>query len=255
MFRIVRYVLQDILQSRIVLAYAVLLLLASVGLFNMGGEGGKSLASLLSLVLMVVPLVSLVFATIHFYHSYEFIELLSSQPLKRSTIFLAEYAGVALALTLAFLAGTGLPVALFEPSLTGACLVGAGILLTLVFVALALLGAVCTRDKARGIGVALLLWVYFGLVYDGLVLFILFSFADYPIEKAMLVMVSLNPVDLARIAVLLQLDVSALMGLTGAVMRELLGSAAGMGFAAGVLLAWAVAPLGLALRIFRKRDL
>ena len=53
------------------------LLLASVGLFNFGGDSGKGLVSLLSIVLMVVPLMSLVFATVHFYNSYEFIELLS----------------------------------------------------------------------------------------------------------------------------------------------------------------------------------
>lgn len=254
-WRIVKYVLQDILRSRIALAYAGLLLAASVGLFHLGGEGGKSMASLLSLILMVVPLVSLVFATVHFYNSYEFIELLSAQPLKRTTIYLAEYVGVTLALSLAFLLGAGVPVALFEPGLTGACLVGVGILLTAVFVALAFLGAVYTRDKARGIGVALLMWIYFALVYDGLVLFILFAFADYPIEKALIALLSLNPVDLGRVTVLLQMDVSALMGLTGAVMREFFGSAAGVGYAVGVLLLWVVVPVLAGLRAFRRKDL
>ncbi len=253
--RIVKYVLHDILRSRIALAYTLLLGVASVGLFNIGGGGGQGLASLLSVVLMVVPLMSLVFATIHFYNSYEFIELLSAQPLKRRTILLGEYCGVAGALSAGFLLGVGVPVAVFDHSLTGGYLVAAGLLLTLVFVALAFLGAVCARDKTRGIGVALLMWFYFALVYDGLVLFALFSFADYPLEKAVIALVSLNPIDLARVAVLLQMDVSALMGFTGAVMREFLGSTVGIAYAAGVLLLWIVAPLLLALRVFRRKDL
>ena len=56
------------------------------------------------------------------------------------------------------------------------------------YFALAMLASVFTRDKAKGIGLALLLWFYFTLLYDALVLFIMFSFADYPLEKATLVM-------------------------------------------------------------------
>ena len=90
------------------LAYALFLLAASFGLFNLGGDIAKGLIGLLSLVLMVVPLVSLVFGTIHFYNSYEFIELLASQPLKRRTILLGEFIGVSRgALRRAFCSASG----------------------------------------------------------------------------------------------------------------------------------------------------
>lgn len=253
--RIVKYVLHDILRSRIALAYTVFLLAASFGLFNLDGDVSKGLASILSVVLTVLPLMSLVFAMVHFYNSYEFIELLSSQPLKRDTILLGEYLGVAAALCAAFLIGVALPVALYAFNPTGLSLIAAGILLTFVFVAVAFLGAVCARDKARGIGIALLLWFFFALIFDGIMLFILFAFKDYPLEKAAIGMVALNPIDLARCLVLLQMDVSALMGMTGAVMREFLGSAAGVGYAACVLLLWIVVPLRLAVAVFRRKDI
>lgn len=253
--RIVKYVLHDILRSRIALAYTFFLLAASFGLFNIGGDVSKGLVSILSVVLVVLPLMSLVFATVHFYNSYEFIELLSSQPLKRDTILLGEYLGVTAALCASFLIGVALPVALYDLSFTGLSIIAAGILLTFVFVAIAFLGAVCTRDKARGIGVALLLWFFFALIYDGIVLLILFSFQDYPLEKATLGMVMLNPIDLARIIVLLQMDVSALMGLTGAVMQEQLGSTLGSTLAFCALLLWIIAPLWTAVSIFRRKDL
>jgi Cu-processing system permease protein len=253
-FRIVKYVLLDILRSKVAVAYTAALALAAVGLFHLG-DSGKGLVSLLSVVLLVVPLVGLVFATTHFYNSYEFIELLAAQPLHRRTIVLAEYFGVAGALSVAFLLGAGLPVALFDGTATGLCLIAVGVLLTLVFVAVAFLGAVCTRDKARGIGVALLMWFYFSLVYDGLVLLLLYAFADYPLEKAAMAMMALNPVDLGRVIVLLHMDVSVLMGYTGAVLRQFLGSWPGMASAFGLLLAWAAAPLWLAVRVFRSKDL
>jgi Cu-processing system permease protein len=67
-----------------------------------------------------------------------------------------------------------------------------------------------------------MLWFYFSLIYDGLLLFFLFQFSDYPLEKAMIVLSSLNPIDLGRILILLKLDIAALMGYTGAVFDEVL---------------------------------
>lgn len=253
--RIVKHILHDILRSRIALAYMIFLLVASLGLFNLGGDPAKGLVSVLSIVQMVVPLVSLVFATVHFYNSYEFIELLSSQPLKRSSILLGEYIGVSAALVCAYLVGVAIPIVLYDCSLSGLFIIVAGVMLTFVFVAIAFLGAVCTRDKARGIGVALLLWFFFALIYDGIVQFILFAFQDYPLEKATMAMVAFNPVDLARVIVLLQMDVAALMGMTGAILQEFLGSMLGISFALGVLVLWTIVPLLLALKVFRHKDL
>lgn len=255
MIQIVKYVVQDIIRSRIVIAYTVFLLAAAIGLFNLGGDIAKGLIGLLSLVLFVVPLVSLIFGTIHFYNSYEFIELLAAQPVKRRTILLAEFLGVAIALGAAFLIGVGVPVALFAAGVTGFTLVGVGLALTVIFIALAFLGAVATRDKARGIGMAMLLWFYFALLHDGLMLLVMTCFGDYPLEKATIGMISLNPIDLGRVIVLLQMDVSALMGYTGAMMKDLLGTALGITSGAGVMALWMLLPLALALWLFRRKDL
>jgi Cu-processing system permease protein len=255
MLKIVKYVIQDIIRSRIVIAYALILLGASFGLFNLGGDVSKGLIGMLSLVLLVVPLVCLVFGTIHFYNSYEFIELLASQPLKRGTILFGEYLGVAGALCGALLIGAGLPILLYAATATGFALLGVGLVLTLVFVALAFLGAVVTRDKARGVGMAMMIWFYFALLHDGLMLLIMFAFEDYPLEKPTMAMIAANPIDLGRVVVLLQMDVSALMGYTGALMKDLLGTVTGISFAAGILLFWILLPMGLASWIFRKKDL
>jgi Cu-processing system permease protein len=87
------------------------------------------------------------------------------------------------------------------------------------------------------------------------VLFVLFQLSDYPLEKPMIVLSFLNPIDLARILILLRMDVSALMGFSGAVFREFFGTAGGMTLSALVLLLWVAVPLWLSTRAFRRKDL
>ncbi|GAO42688.1 ABC transporter permease subunit [Flavihumibacter petaseus] len=255
MLKLTRYVLYDIIRSRVVLAYAVFLLLVSLSLFNLEDNPSKAILSLLNIVLIVVPLISMIFTTIHYYNSYEFIELMLSQPLSRTRILLSEYAGVAISMITAFLIGIGIPVLIYVPDAVGATLVLTGCGLTLVFTSIAFLASVKARDKARGIGSVLLLWFYFSLIYDGLVLLILFSLSDYPMEKFTLLLAALNPVDLGRISIMLKLDVSALMGYTGALYKEFFGSNAGVLFTSAMMVLWTAVPLWTALLVFRKKDL
>lgn len=255
MLKLSRYVLYDILRSKVVLAYTLFLFLVSFSLFQLEENDSKAILSLLNIALIVVPLISMIFTTIHYYNSYEFIELMLSQPLSRTRILMSEYAGVALSLLSAFFIGAGVPVLLFSFNETGITLLLTGGMLTLVFTSIAFLASVKARDKARGIGAALLLWFYFALIYDGLVLLILFSFSDYPMEKFTLLLSALNPVDLARISIMLKMDVSALMGYTGALYKDFFGSGTGVLFTAGIMLLWIVLPLWWALRVFKKKDL
>jgi len=255
MLRISKYVLYDIVRNKVVLAYTVFLLVISFSLFQMDDNSSKAVLSLLNIVLIVVPLISLIFSTIHWYNSYEFIELMLTQPISRNKVLLSEWAGISGSLLTAFLVGVGVPVMLYNFDSTGMALLLVGSLLTLVFTSIAFLAAVKSKDKARGIGAVLLLWFYFALIYDGLVLLILFAFSDYPMEKATLVLSSLNPIDLGRIYLMLQMDVSALMGYTGATYKEFFGSSLGLLYTLGIMVIWIVVPIWLAVRSFAKKDL
>ena len=255
MTRIVKYVFYDILRTRFILIYTLLLLVSTVALFQLDSDGSKVILSLMNITLMVVPLVSVVFTTIHFYNSYEFIELMLAQPVNRKVIFLGEYFAVAMSLCFAFTAGVGIPMIIYGAGAQGFTLLYSGIMLTLVFVSLAFLSAVLTRDKAKAIGIALLFWFYFSLIYDGLLLWIIYSFSDYPLEKVTLALVALNPIDLARILILLKLDISALMGYTGAFYKDFFGSSIGLIFSTALLSIWIIIPVAMALRIFKRKDL
>jgi Cu-processing system permease protein len=255
MLKIAKYVVYDILRSKVLIAYTLFLLLVSFALFGLETDGAKSVASLLSIVLIIVPLISIVFTTTYFYNAYEFIELLVAQPISRNTILLGEFCGVALSISGAFLIGIGVPVMIYAFNAVGLVLIFAGVVLTLSFVSIAFFASVVMRDKAKGIGMSLLLWFYFAVIYDAIVLAILFSFSDYPLDKAVIALASLNPIDMARIMVLMKLDISALMGFTGAVYKQFFGSNFGFFYTIGVMMIWIVLPLLLSVRIFRKKNL
>lgn len=237
------------------LLYAGILSLSTIGMFQLDADVSKVILSLLNILLIVVPLISVVFTTIHFYNSYEFIELMLAQPVDRSTVFWAQYLAVALSLSMSFVVGVGIPMLIYGAASGAIMLLYTGVLLTLVFVSIAFLSAVFTRDKAKAIGIALMSWFYFVLIYDAFILWVIYTFGDYPLETATLVMVSFNPVDLARIIMILQLDISALMGYTGAFFRDFFGSGSGLLFSTTLLLVWIATPVVFALRIFKRKDL
>lgn len=253
--KIIKYVISDLLRNRTVFFYTLVLLALSLSIFFIEDNVDKSIASLLNLVLFVVPLVSIVFSTIYLYNSEEFIALLVSHPLKRQSIWLSIFVGLATAMAAAFLVGVGLPTLIFAYSLSGITLVIGGLLLSLIFVSIAMWTAVRLRDKSKGIGLAIILWLYFALIFDALLLFLLFQFADYPIEKLMVAVSMLNPIDISRILILLEIDLSAMMGYTGAIFRDFFGTGTGMLITGLVMFLWIALPLLFATRFFKRKDL
>ena len=255
MIRILKYVVLDILKNKIVIAYAIMLALFTWSAFSLEDNTAKGLLTVLNIVLLTVPLVSVLFATIYVYNSNEFIELLVSHPVKRSMIWKAMFTGLSSSMVMAYLIGTGIPLLIFAPFATAFIMIVAGALLSIIFVAIAFLSSIVTRDKAKGIGVSVMLWLYFALLFDGLVLFLFFQFSDYPIEKPVAILSALSPVDLCRILILMQLDVSAMMGYTGAVFKNFFGSSWGLLLSFSLLLLWVIIPFYFSLRKFKKKDL
>lgn len=257
--KVLKYELRDIARSRAVIVYALFFLAASELLFRFSGGSAKALLSLANIALIVVPLVSLVLGTMFLYNSREFNELLLSQPVNRRQLYAGLYLGLTMPLVLGFLAGTSLPVLLHgldEPRHASALLMlgVAGVFLTGIFIAIAFVVALRFEDRVRGMGVALLVWLFLAVVYDGLVMLGANMFYAYPLEKPLLALMVLNPIDLARVVLMLNFDISALMGYSGAVFRDFFGSSAGLGIALLALAAWLASPLLLGLRLFGRKD-
>ena len=255
MEKLFKHVFLDILKNKIVLFYTAALVLISISIFNISETPEKAVISLLNIEMIVLPLICGVFSTIYFYNSAEFIELLVAQPLKRRTIFSSFLIALICALSLAFLAGVGIPLLIYSLTSTTLLFVISGIVLTACFTAFALAAAVFTRDKARGIGVAILIWFYFTLIYDGVILFLLFQFSDYPLENLVITLAMLNPVDLVRILILLKIDIAAIMGYTGALFKDFFHGTGGILLSIGTLFCWFTIPSWLALKKFERKDL
>ena len=255
---IVRATLRDLLRSRWPAGYAVVMMLATDALLRFSATPEKAGLSLVSVVLFVVPVVSLVVGAMVVYAAREFTELLLAQPIPRRALFVAQYVGMAAPLSLAYAVGLSLPfmvhgLALREWTMLAA-LAGAGVALTWIFAAIAHLIAIRCDDRVKGLATAVGVWLGLTMIYDGVVLAVAATFSAYPIERPMLALLVANPVDLARLALLLQFDTAALMGYTGAVFRSFFGTAWGLLIALGALAVWVAVPVFFGLRAFARKD-
>jgi Cu-processing system permease protein len=250
--------IKNVVRSRWLIAYAVFCFAATEVLLRFTGGDAKTLLSLTNVVLFLGPMVTMVYGTVYLYSSREFIELLLAQPLKRSTLFGGLYVGLAAPLTAAFIAGIAAPFLLH--GLSGdaraplAIMLGGGSVLTLIFTGLAFCVALRFEDRLTGLGMGMALWLLLALAYDGLILFIVAIMPDRAVEKSLLAVSLANPVDLVRIAVLFQFDISALMGYTGAVFSRFFSGATGVAVIAAALTTWVGVPLMLGFSQFKRKD-
>lgn len=255
MGKLSHYLLQDLLKNRIIIGSLIVLSLIGWGVFLLESQAEKAIIILMQVTLLALPLLSLIFGSIYYYNSMDFIVLLLSQPLNRKTVIRSFYTGISFAFTLCYLLGIGLPLLLFYPTLSTLILIAAGIMLIAIFTALSLWICTAQQDRVRGMGIALILWIGFAFLFDGILLFLMFYFSEYPVEKLILALSFLNPLDIARISVIMQTDASALLGLSGAVFRDFFGSSKGLVLSFLALFLWAAIAFFKTIRNFGKKDL
>ncbi|MEK6481347.1 ABC transporter permease subunit [Catalinimonas sp. 4WD22] len=259
MLKIFKFTFFDLMRSRWSIIYFLFYLLCATGLLYFSNDLSKAIISLMNIIIVLSPLVSIMFGVIYYYSSREFVELLLAQPIRRTSIFTGQYLGLALSLSLSLLLGLGLPFLLYGIFVSAQIwnfftLVLIGIMLTFIFTALAFWIALKNENRVRGFGLALLVWLFMGIIYDGILLLLLLAFEDYPIEKFAIAFTVLNPVDLSRILMMLKLDISALLGYTGAVFNKFFGTSLGMLTAFFFCLLWMLIPLWAVKRTAERRD-
>lgn len=259
-YQIVRNEFQSLFRARWLIGYGVIFLILTDTLFRFTGGGAEVLLSISNLILLFIPLISMLYGILFIYQSRDYLELLLTQPVKRDTLFWGLFTGISGPLTVAFLSGTILPI-IWHGNLTAetasqtALVLGLGAFLTFIFTGLGfVMGLAYYEEKIKGFGYSLMIWLFMAVIYDGLIMIVIFLFGDYPIETAVVGLTMLNPIDLARILVLLEFDISALMGYTGAVFNQFLGTAKGVSVASVMLILWLVLPMWLGLKVFKKKD-
>jgi len=259
MFKILKYSFYDLMRSRWSYVYFIFYLALGFVLLFLNNDASKAVITLMNIIVMLTPLIGTVFGVMYYYNSKEFTELLLAQPIKRNKIFMGQYLGISLSLTLSLVLGLGIPFLAYGIFKSSAIfdfmlLLVTGSFLNFIFVALAFNIALSNENKIKGFGYAILMWLFLAVIYDGLFIISLLTFNDYPLDKFSLIATMFNPIDLSRILVLLKLDISALLGYTGAIFKQFFGTNLGLFTSVFVLSLWVIFPI---LRIngkLKKKD-
>lgn len=259
MLKILKYSFADLIRSRWSYVYLGFYLVLGFVLLFLNNDLSKAVITLMNVIVVLTPMIGTIFGIMYFYSAREFTELLLAQPIRRSNIFLGQYLGIALSLAFSLVIGLGIPFIIYGVAQSKeiwdfGLLLLVGAFLTFIFVALSVNISIRNENKIKGFGYAILLWLFMAVIYDGLFLISLVLFDDYPLDKFTLVASMFNPIDLSRILVLLKLDISALLGYTGALFQNFFGTGSGMIVSLLVLVLWSVVPVGMLIRAAKKKD-
>lgn len=259
MFKILKYSIFDLLRSRWSYVYFLFYLLLGFTLLFLNNDISKAIITLMNVIIILTPLIGTIFGVMYYYDSREFTELLLANPIKRNQIFLGQYFGISLSLSLSFILGLSIPFLFYGVFNSLAMsnfllLLMVGTFLNFIFVALAYGIAISTENKIKGFGYAILMWLFLAVIYDGLFLISLIIFREYPLEKFTLIATMLNPIDLSRILILLKLDISALLGYTGAIFRDFFGTSWGLAVSFFMLMLWVIVPILFISIKLKKKD-
>ncbi|MEL0455600.1 ABC transporter permease [Flavobacteriaceae bacterium SZ-1-7] len=258
MFKILKYSFYDLIRSRWSYVYFAFYFMLSIVLLFLNNDLSKAVITLMNVIIVLVPLIGTIFGVMYYYNSKEFTELLLAQPLNRTSIFLGQYLGVAISLSMSLILGMGVPFIFYGLFKSNAIwdfslLLITGTFLTFIFSALAFNIALSNENKIKGFGYAILLWLFLAIIYDGMFLMSLILFEDYPLDKLSIVGTMLNPIDLSRTLILLKLDISALLGYTGAVFKKFFGTNLGLVISSIMLAVWVLLPvLRIAIKSQKK---
>ncbi len=254
-----KYSFYDLMRSRWSYVYFAFYLALGFMLLFLNNDVNKAVITLMNIIIVLTPMIATIFGVMYYYNSKEFTELLLAQPIRRDTIFMGQYLGISISLTLSLVLGLGLPFALYGLFRSAAIfdfllLLVTGALLNFIFVALAFWIALSNENRIKGFGYAILLWLFMAVIYDGIFMILLVLFNEYPLDRFALVATTVNPIDLSRILILLKLDISALLGYTGAVFKKFFGTDLGLMLSLGAMFLWVAIPVWSIKRNLRKKD-
>ena len=262
---------RDGLRNRWVLSITLVFALLAMGLAYFGASasgmvGFTSLAttivSLASLAIFLIPLIALLLAydTIVGEDEQGTLLLLLTYPLGRTQLLAGKFLGHAAILAVSTAVGFGIAALLIgllsgelgDPALWQAFgfFILTAVLLGWVFIAIAYIASVIASEKSRAAGAALLVWFWFVLVFDLLLLGALVATKGTHGGDWMPYLLLLNPTDVFRLANLAGFEAArSYTGLAAVATGPMFEPAV----LTGILLAWVAAPLAAALWLFRRR--
>lgn len=264
---------RDGLRNRWVVATTCLLAALALTLAFLGsaptgevrvGALAVTIVSLSSLTIFLIPLIALLLAYDAVVGEVDrgTMALLLTYPVSRWEVMLGKFAGHVAILAIATLIGYGIAgVALEAVNGEGdtdawqafASMIGTSVLLGAAFVSIGYLISAAVRDRGTAGGIAIGVWLVFVLIYDMAILGILVADQGRILTAGRLnLLLMLNPADAYRLLNLTGFaNVSRFSGMAGIASQANLAPSVLI----ATLVAWVLAPLGLATFLFARKQL
>ncbi len=262
---------RDGMRNMWVFAITVIFALFALGLAYFGsaasGQVGftsldTTIVSLASLAIFVIPLIALMLAYDSIVGEEELgtLLLLLSYPVTRFQILAGKFIGHAALLAMSTVMGFGL-AGIAIAALTGQLMsvnlwqalgffIASAMLLGWVFIAFAYLVSVFASEKSRAAGLALIIWFFFVLVFDLLLLGILVGSHGAISARVFPFLLLLNPADVFRLANLAGFEAAqAYSGLVSVATAHLFRP----WLLLVVLAVWTIIPFSVAALLFQRR--
>lgn len=225
---------------------------------------GITIVSLSSLSIFLIPLIALML-------SYDAIVgeiengtmlLLLTYPVRRWQIVTGKFMGHTAVLTVATILGygsAGLAVGIIESNVNMATwmafltMCGTSVLLGMAFLAMGYLVSAMVRERGTAAGLAVAVWLLFVLLFDMALLGALVADQGQTLKaNTVTALMMFNPADIYRMLNLTgSPDIATLAGMAGVGESVRLPSSV----LTGSLLMWSLIPIGLAILVFRRREL
>ena len=245
---------------------ALALAISYFGMVTAGQTGfqgfSRTSASLLNLVLYLIPLIALMMGALSFTGEKTAGEILFAQPVGRTEILLGKLTGDFISIATATFLGFGVAglIIAANAGVDGAMryplLVLFSLILAIIFLGISAFISTAFDKKGRAFAIALLVWFFFVLFYDLLVIGITFVFPERTANRFLFLSLFANPVDMVRVATFIVLDGEQIFGAAGASLLKFLGGKTSALCALMIaLLFWIHVPVLLAKRILSKQDI
>lgn len=253
--KLLKYEVLNMFRNRWIFGFTLFIFGLTTVLIKVAGDFEKASVSLGMLSIVVVPLISSIFTSLYWYYSDRFTQLLLTQPMSRSALFLSRFVALNLALSASFGLGTlGGFLVFGHLSKAVFILIGVSSLLAFIFIALSFYLSILITDRMRGVGVVFGIWIYFVLIHDGLLLLSLLVLKDSPMDIPGGFLGALSPIGLSRVILLMHHNAPMLLGHTGALIRNILTTWHGYALALGISVTWMLVPSVMGYFAFNKKD-
>jgi Cu-processing system permease protein len=223
---------------------------------------GRTTMALVPVALILIPLAAMILGVSGQASETGSEPFLFSQPVGRASVLFGKWVGELAALAGATAVGFGLGAIVIASSAGPSgierfgAFVAASVVLAAIFLSIAAVIAASTETRLTALGLAIFVWFFFVLLYDGIALSIAGWVTGSIGGRVLLASVFGNPTDLIRISMLFLSGTANVLGAAGeSWVRFLGGQVHAIVVAAVAVVVWIAAPLGVAATVLGRRDL